>query len=316
MPAPKITPAIFRAGSGGRALLRQARRYAAVDATVLITGETGVGKDALARYIHAAGPRRRDPFVIVDCPALPSTLVEAELFGHERGAFTDATTARPGRFEMAGRGTLYLDAVTGLNPSAQGALLRIVEERRVTRLGGTLTADVKARIIASAEGSIEDAVRDGTFRAELYHRLRVLPMQVPPLRERADEILPLARGFLAELAISMRRIVPSLTRDAEEALARYQWPGNVRELRHVLERVLLAGTADTIAAKDLPPDVLDGGEAYLAPTGGGRPTLEEVERRYITLTLQIAKGNQTRAAAILGISRKALWEKRKRYGLR
>ncbi|HTM01925.1 MAG TPA: sigma 54-interacting transcriptional regulator [Vicinamibacterales bacterium] len=316
MPAPKITPAILTAGPAGRALLRQARRYAAVEATVLITGETGVGKDALARYIHIAGPRRREPFITVDCPALPATLIESELFGHERGAFTDATTARPGRFELAGHGTLYLDAITGLSTSGQGALLRVVEERRVTRLGGTTTTDVRARIIASADAGVEEAARTGAFRAELFHRLRVLPMHITPLRERPDEIIPLATRFLTELAVHLRRTVPALTSEAADALRRYHWPGNVRELRHVIERVLLAGSAERVEVDALPLDVLEGGEAYFAPAGPARPTLEEVERRYIALTLQAAKGNQTRAAAILGISRKALWEKRKRYGLR
>ena len=299
-----------------RALLRQARRYAAVDATVLITGETGVGKDALARSIHASGPRRREPFITVDCPALPATLVEADLFGHERGAFTDATAARPGRFELAGAGTLYLDTVTALQPSAQGALLRVVEERRVTRLGGTAATDVRARLIASAPGSLEEAVRDGSFRMELFHRLSVLPLHIPPLRERPEEIVPLAESILAELSVAVRREPPAIAADARDALLRYHWPGNVRELQHVMERVLVGGVAGGITAALLPVDVLEGGEAYLAPSGGARPTLEEVERRYIELTLQATRGSQTRAAAILGISRKALWEKRKRYGLR
>jgi DNA-binding NtrC family response regulator len=315
MPAPKITPAILTASPASRALLRQARRYAAVDATVLITGETGVGKDALARYLHAAGRRRPEPFVTVDCPALPAPLVEAELFGHERGAFTDATIARAGRFELAGRGTLYLDAVTGLSASGQGALLRVVEERRVTRLGGTTSLEVRARIIASADADVEQHVTDGTFRAELFHRLHVLPLQLSPLRERRDEILPLARAFLSDLARSLHRAAPILSGEAEDALLRYHWPGNVRELRHVLERVLLSSETARIEADDLPLEVVGGRDAYLAPSGPRPPTLDEVERRYIALTLQATHGNQTRAAAVLGISRKALWEKRKRFGL-
>lgn len=299
-----------------RALLRQARRYAAVDATVLITGETGAGKDALARFLHASGPRRREPFVAVDCAALPNTLVESELFGHERGAFTDATLARPGRFELAGRGTLYLDAVNRLTPVAQGALLRVVEERRVTRLGGTAALDVRARIVASADAGVEDAVREGTLRAELFHRLSVLPLHVPPLRDRPDEIAPFAQMFLEDAAARLQRSVPVLSPAAEDALLRYRWPGNVRELRHVLERVLLAGVGDDITPAHLPLELLEANEAYLAPAAAKRPTLEDVERRYIEITLHYAKGNQTRAAAILGISRKALWEKRKRYGVR
>jgi len=299
-----------------RGLLRQARRYAGVDATVLLTGETGVGKDALARFLHYSGPRRGEPFVTVDCPGLPDTLVESELFGHERGAFTDATAARPGRFELAGRGTLYLDAITRLSPSGQGALLRVVEERRVMRLGGTIASDVRARIIASADAGVDEAVREGFLRPELYHRLSVLPLHVPPLRERTDDILPLAQLFVAEVSARLHRPPPGFDAGAQDALLRYRWPGNVRELRHVLERALVAGLGDTIRVSDLPLDVLEFDEASLAPAGATRPTLEQVERRYIELTLQYARGNQTRAAAILGISRKALWEKRKRYGLR
>ena len=299
-----------------RDLFRQARRYAAVDATVLITGETGVGKDALARFLHASGPRRRDPFVTVDCPALPETLVEAELFGHERGAFTDATIARPGRFELAGHGTVYLDGVTRLSQAGQGALLRVVEERRVTRLGGTTATDMKARIIASSDTNMEEAVRDGALRADLFHRLSVLPVTLPPLRERTEDILPLARVFLADASERLNREPPRLAPAAQDALVRYHWPGNIRELRHVLERVVLAGVGDEIKADALPMELLEGQEAYLAPGVSSRPTLEDVERRYIELTLSYARGNQTRAAAILGISRKALWEKRKRYGLR
>jgi len=299
-----------------RDLLRQVRRYAAVDATVLITGETGVGKDALARVLHDSGPRRREPFITVDCPALPETLVEAELFGHERGAFTDATVARPGRFELAGRGTLYLDAVTRLSSAGQGALLRVVEERRVTRLGGTTGGEVRARLIASSPTDVEDAVADGSLRADLFHRLSVLPIKIPPLRERTEDILPIARAWLTEVASRLDRDPPRLAADAEDALVRYHWPGNVRELRHVLERMLLAGVGDEISNGDLPIEILEGKEAYLAPGADKRPTLEEVERRYIELTLTFARGNQTRAAAILGISRKALWEKRKRFGLR
>jgi two-component system, NtrC family, response regulator HydG len=298
-----------------RALLSEARRYAAADANVLITGETGVGKDAIARLLHRSGPRRKDPFVTIDCPGLPATLVESELFGHERGAFTDATVARAGRFEAAGRGTVYLDAVSRLTADAQGALLRVVEEKRVTRLGGSAPLEVRARIISSADADVEQAVQHGTFRTDLFHRLCVLPLAIPPLRERPEDILPLARAFIAEFAGRMRREAPSLTPEAEEAFLRYRWPGNVRELRHTLERLIVGDVGERITVGDLPADVLERDEAYLAPVATRRPTLDEVERRYIELTLRHVRGNQTQAAHILGISRKALWEKRKRYGL-
>jgi DNA-binding NtrC family response regulator len=316
MPTTRTTPRVIAQAASTRALLRQARRYALVDATVLLTGETGVGKDLLARYIHAHGPRHAEPFVTVDCPGLPATLVEAELFGHERGAFTDATIARQGRFEMAGRGTLYLDAITRLNPSAQGALLRVVEERRVTRLGGTSATDVRARLIASADTGVERAVERGELRAELFHRLQVLPMHIPPLRERREDILPLARAFTTDAARRLQRPAPTLGHDAEDALLRYAWPGNVRELRHAIERVLVTGVGDVVTVASLPAEILEPHEAYLAASGEKRPTLDDVERRYIEITLRHVKGHQTRAAEILGISRKALWEKRKRYGLR
>lgn len=298
-----------------RDLVKTARRYAAFDANVLITGETGVGKDAVAQLIHRSSPRRRFPFIVIDCPGLPGSLVEAELFGHERGAFTDATIARPGRFELAGAGTVYLNAVGSLSADAQGALLRVVEEKRVTRLGGTSLLEVRARVIASADATLEAAVQTGTFRPDLYHRLRVLPLFIPALRDRRDDIAPLARGFVADIAARMRRPEPSLSPDAEDALHRYSWPGNVRELRYCLERALVGGTEDQITVTDLPKEVLEDGDAYLASSHGVRPTLEDIERRYIALTLQHVRGNQTEAARILGISRKALWEKRKRYGM-
>ena len=298
-----------------RSVLDEARRYAAADANVLISGETGVGKDAVARLMHLAGSRRKEPFLVVDCPGLPATLVEAELFGHERGAFTDATVARAGRFEAAGRGTVYLDAVSSLTPDAQGAILRVVEEKRVTRLGGASAIDVRARIISSADANIEEAVREGTFRTDLYHRLGVLPLVIPPLRERPEDILPMARAFARAVADEHQRPVPSIAASAEDVLLRYHWPGNVRELRHTLERLIIAGIEGEITATDLPVHVLEGDDAYLAPAGRRRPTLEDVERRYIELVLREVKGSQTRAADILGISRKALWEKRKRYGI-
>src|SRR5690349_7674907 len=172
-----------------RALVGQIRRFAATDSNVLITGETGTGKNAVARQLHARGPRAKLPFITVDCASLPASLIDSELFGHERGAFTDAVSARAGRFELAGGGVVYLDAVTEISIEAQGKLLRIVEEKRVERLGGHNSFAVNARIVSSASSTIEDAVRGGTFRGDLYHRLRVLPIVIPPLRERLDDLL-------------------------------------------------------------------------------------------------------------------------------
>ena len=298
-----------------RALLAELRRFADAEANVLVTGETGVGKDLVARALHLSSQRRNEPFVQVDCPSLPTTLLESELFGHERGAFTDATTTRPGRFEVAGRGTLYLDRVNELPLEIQPKILRVVEEKRGERLGGTEAFEVRARIIASADVSIEDKVRDGSFRRDLYHRLSVLPLAVPSLRDRGSDILPLARIFLRESAGRLGRSTPVLTKEAAAALQAHPWPGNVRQLRHVLDRAVISVSGDRLDVSELPLEVFDDANAYFGSAEASRPTLEEVERRYIALVLRQVRGNQTRAAAILGISRKALWEKRKRFGL-
>jgi transcriptional regulator with PAS, ATPase and Fis domain len=301
-----------------RAIVGLLRRFAQADANVLITGETGVGKDAVALAIHALGPRHQQPFVKIDCPSVPPTLIESELFGYERGAFTDAAGAKPGRFEMAGRGTVYLDGVGELSIDAQAKLLRLVEDKRVERIGGTVALELHARVVASAGSELEQAVRDGAFRDDLYHRLRVLPIHIPPLRERRADVLPLARAFLTAAARRANLPALSFTPAAEAMLQRYWWPGNVRELHHIVERTVLAAEPPQAAidAGDLPLEVADDPRAYFEGDGQARPTLEEVERRYIELVLREARGNQTKAAAVLGISRKALWEKRKRYGLR
>lgn len=300
-----------------RELVEQVRRFAVADATVLITGETGAGKDAIAFALHAAGPRKPHPFVKIDCPSLPQNLVEAELFGHERGAFTDALVARAGRFEAAGRGTVYLDSVGELPIDAQAKLLRLVEEKRAERLGATTSFPLLARVIASAEANLEEAVRDGAFREDLYHRLRVLPLRVPPLRERREDIVPLAALFVREARGRHKRSALRLTANAASALERHPWPGNVRELKHTIERAVLnLVDRDDITESDLPLEMFDDPAHAFAPDAAGQPTLEEMERRYIGVVLRQVKGNQSEAARILGISRKALWEKRRRYGLK
>jgi DNA-binding NtrC family response regulator len=300
------------------ALFDEIRRFAEADANVLITGETGTGKDAVALALHHSGPRRHHPYVKIDCPSLPQNLVESELFGHERGAFTDAATARPGRFELAGRGTVYLDNVNELAIDAQAKLLRLVEETRAERLGSSVSYPLQARVIASADANLEAAVRDGAFREDLYHRLRVLPLRLPPLRDRAQDIPLLARAFLRESGTRHGRRSLKLTADALSALERHAWPGNVRELKHTIERTVLSMDAarDDVMASDLPVDLFEETSRLYAPDAAGEPTLEELERRYIELTLRRTKDNQGEAARILGISRKALWEKRKRFGLR
>jgi DNA-binding NtrC family response regulator len=219
---------------------------------------------------------------------------------------------------MAGRGTVYLDNVNELTIDAQAKLLRLVEEKHAERLGGTVSYPLQARVIASADAHLEAAVRDGAFREDLYHRLRVLPLRIPPLRDRAGDVAPLARAFLRESGARHRRPRVRLTNDAVSALERHTWPGNVRELKHAVERTVLSldPAHDDVHGRDLPAELFeDAGHVY-AVDAAGPPTLDEVERRYIELTLRQTKDNQGEAARILGISRKALWEKRKRYGLR
>ncbi len=300
-----------------RRLLQEVRRYASADANVLITGETGTGKDLVAEALHRLGPRRAHPFVKIDCASMPATLMEAELFGFERGAFTDAAASKAGRFELAGSGTVYLDGVNELPLDLQGKLLRAVEDKRVERLGGAASIEVRARVVASAAEGIEGAVRDGAFRDDLFHRLRVLPVRVPPLRERRADILPLARQFLKAACKGAGRGPARFTRRAQALLVRYRWPGNVRELKHAIQRVVLEAdpALQEIDAAQLPIDLLADPASYLGSGPEDRPTLEELERRYIELVLREARGRQTTAARRLGISRKALWEKRKRYRL-
>lgn len=288
-------------------LLEQVQKVAPTDATVLIRGESGTGKDLLAELIHFLSERAGEPFVKIDCASLPHELVESELFGYEKGAFTGASEAKRGRLEFAGRGTLVLDEIAALSMPAQAKLLRVIEERKFDRLGGTRPVSVEARLIALTNIDLEHAVARKTFREDLYYRLNVVPLALPPLRERAADVAPLAERLLAQLAEVHRRPGMSLAAPAVRALEEYQFPGNVRELRNLLERALVYGTGPEIRVEDLPAHVA-GGKAK-------KQTLAELERAYIAEVLEHTRGRKSQAAAILGISRKTLLEKRKRYGL-
>jgi DNA-binding NtrC family response regulator len=291
-----------------RAALEQAARvipHAAV--TVLVAGETGTGKELLARAIHYNGPRREAPFVDINCAAIPDSLLESELFGHEKGAFTDASSAKPGLFEAANGGTLFLDEIGHLPLLLQGKLLRVLEERVVRRVGGTKNIPVDVRIIAASHVDLAASVRRGEFREDLFYRLSVLPITLPPLRERRDDVLPLARHFLAKFARDYGLPEPELTAGAERALAMRTWPGNVRELRNAMERAILLGNGRELDAADVAAP--DTGGAVAGTDSSGLPfpaPLGQVVRAATTRMLELCQGNKSEAARRLGISRARL----------
>jgi DNA-binding NtrC family response regulator len=296
-------------------LLELARKVAETSTTLLITGESGTGKDHLARLIHELGPRRDAPFQKIDCASLPQELVESELFGHERGAFTGAVERKLGRMELAGKGTLVLDEVAALSPSSQGKLLRVLEERAFERLGGTETLRIEARLVALTNADLQQAVSAGRFREDLFFRLNVVTLAVPPLRSRPADLMPLAEHLLATLRPVHGRPNAALGSAAKDALAAYSWPGNVRELRNALERALVFSPGDLIEVASLPEPVRHAASGAPGPLAGLR-SLEELEREAIAATLEATRYKISKSAEILGISRKTLLEKRKRYGLK
>jgi DNA-binding NtrC family response regulator len=297
-----------------RELLPIVSRLAEARSPVLLEGESGTGKDLFAHWLHYGGPRREGPFIKVHCPSIPGELLESELFGHERGAFTDARQAKAGKIEMAAGGTAYFDQVQDLAPAMQAKLLRVVEERRFERVGGTRTIEVDVRFVASSNVDLADAVRRGRFREDLFHRLNVVPLRLPPLRNRRDDILPLAEAFLARERDRGATAATAFAPETADLLKGYLWPGNVRELRSVVERAALLTRSGEVPPAALPAHVLEQ-PATLWAGRDRRPTLKDVELAYIRYVLDAVRGNQTRAAAVLGISRKALWEKRRRHGI-
>jgi DNA-binding NtrC family response regulator len=297
-----------------RRLLELAQKVAQVATTLLITGESGTGKDHLARLVHELGPRRDAPFLKIDCASLPPQLVESELFGHEAGAFTGAVERKLGRLELGGAGTIVLDEIAALSPEVQGKLLRVLQERTFERLGSTETLRIEARIIALTNVNLVEAVSTGRFREDLYFRLNVVALTVPPLRERRADMAPLADYLLSVLRAIHGRPGSHLSEASRKTLAEYAWPGNVRELRNALERAVVFAKSDTLEPGDFPEHV----RAAAGPGGaiGGLRSLEDVEREVIAATLEATRYRISRAADVLGISRKTLLEKRKKYGLK
>lgn len=295
-----------------RHVLEIADKVADTSTTVLITGESGTGKDQLARWIHEAGPRRDAPFLKIDCASLPSELVESELFGHEKGAFTGAEARKRGRMELADDGTIVLDEVVALAPAVQSKLLRVLEERKFERLGGTETLEMGARLIALTNADLERAVREGYFREDLYFRLNVLMIKVPALRERPEDICPLAEHFVSRLGPVHGHTDVTIDVGAMHALETYEWPGNVRELKNVIEHALVFAKGKTLDPDSFPSTVQ---AASRAPVHARLHSLEELEKEAVRATLEATHYKIARAAEILGISRKTLLEKRKKYGL-
>ena len=286
-------------------VIRRATQVAATEATTCLQGESGTGKEVIARFIHHHSPRSGGPFVAINCAALPEQLLESELFGFERGAFTGAQQSKPGQIELATGGVLFLDEVTEMTPPAQAKFLRVLQEREFLRLGGTRPVRVNVRVIAATNRNLEDAVAQGEFRADLYYRLNVFDIHIPPLRERRDDILPLAAGFLREFAGAPAELTPG----AIEALRRHEWPGNVRELRNVLERALIMCDRPFIDTEHL---------SLRAPKDAplSRITdLDTLERRAVERAMRDAAGNKVRAAKQLGISRMQLYGRLRKFGL-
>jgi len=288
------------------------RRVAKVDATVLITGESGVGKERIARLVHDESTRAAGPFIAVNCGAITESLLESELFGHRRGAFTGAASDRPGLFEAANHGTLLLDEVGEVSPGMQVKLLRVLQEREVRRVGENKSRPVNVRVLAATNRDLAHGVADGAFRQDLYYRLKVVELHVPPLRDRRNDILPLARVMLADASVRLGRKVLGLSPGAADQLLRYEWPGNVRELENAMERAVALARGTRVDLADLPEEIR---QAFRSPVvnEGAVQTLGEIEKEYILAVLQLNGGNQTRTAAQLGIGSATLYRKLKKY---
>ncbi|HKF42607.1 MAG TPA: sigma 54-interacting transcriptional regulator [Thermoanaerobaculia bacterium] len=298
-------------------VLKQAARVAATDTTVLLTGESGTGKEVVARFIHRGSPRSKGPLVAVNCAALPEQLLESELFGYERGAFTGALQAKPGRIEQAARGVLFLDEIGEMSLALQAKLLRVLQEREFQRLGGTRTLRADIRVVAATNRDLVGAMKRGEFREDLFYRLRVFEIRLPPLRERREDVLPLTEAFLADLEKTLGQRTAGLSREAREILLSYDWPGNIRELRNALERAMILCDGGLITAEQLPLGI---GEAPRAPAGGAAGAgvsvvnLEIMERELIERALLQAGNNKSKAARLLGLSRAQLYFRLEKYG--
>ena len=304
---------LFARSPGMREAVNLAERVSSTDANVLITGESGVGKDLLASFIHSKSRRATQPFVKIDCATLPGELLEAELFGYERGAFTGALEAKAGRLEAAQKGTIVLDEIAHLSTDAQAKLLRVIETRQFERLGGRRMIKLDARLLALTNVDLDEAVKAGRFREDLFYRLNVIHIRVPPLRERKDDLSRLIEHFLKHYAAKHGRNVQRVSPEARTILEAYDYPGNARELANIVERAVIVAEEKRIEQHDLAAGVK---AAVSAQQQKAKPqSLAQLEAAYIAQTLVATGGNKSECARILGISRKNLYEKLARYGL-
>jgi two-component system response regulator HydG len=299
-----------------RRVLDLVRRAAAADTPILLLGESGTGKELLARDLHASSPRRAGPFLAVNCSAIPETLLESQLFGHRRGAFTDAREDRRGLLLEARGGTVLLDEIGDMPPSLQGKILRALQEKEVHPLGAPAPVPIDVRIVAATHRDLEALVADGRFRHDLLYRLNVITIRVPPLRERMDDLVPLIAHFLEKHGRRLGRSGCTLSPEAMASLRRHSWPGNVRELENSIERALVLGRDDVLWPEDLPEALRRQAVPRAADAGAPPLPLSEVEREHILRTLREARGNKTAAARLLGLDRKTLYRKLDHYGLR
>jgi DNA-binding NtrC family response regulator len=296
-------------------LLNTALQIAPTDCNIIITGESGTGKELFARYVHACSQRAEGPFFAINCGAFNEELLSNELFGHEKGAYTGATTLKKGLIETASGGTLFLDEITEMPPSMQVKLLRVIQEREVLRLGATEPVKVDVRFIAATNRDIQDSIRSGNFRQDLYFRLNVVSLHIPPLSERKDDIPLLSYFFLKKYATLMKKDVTEISRDVLALLMSYDFPGNVRELENIIERGVALANGNTIEVVHLPEDLKELSIRIFRREEGKIPSLEEQEKAYIKWVLKEVGENKTLAARTLGIDRVSLWRKLKKYGL-
>jgi DNA-binding NtrC family response regulator len=289
------------------------RRVSPSESTVLITGESGTGKELIAREIHNHSPRKNEPFVVVDCGALVETLFESELFGHVKGSFTGAFETKHGRFEVANGGTIFLDEISNIGLNIQAKLLRVIQEREITRIGSTKAIKVDVRILAATSENLADLVRKEKFREDLFYRLSVVPIHLPPLRERKKDIPFLLDHFLQKYNRRAKKNINNVSPVVKKALIDYDWPGNIRELENTIERAVVLSKGDKIQLEDLVYHGISANVSFFHPVGKKYKPLDEIEKEYIKAVLQAQHGNKSKAAKILGIDRKTLLTKVKKY---